>query len=230
VPFTLHTDASEQGLGAVLYQRQAGKMRVIGYGSRTLTPAERNYRLHSGKLEFLALKWAICEKFRDYLFYSQHFTVYTDNNPLTYIMTTAKLNAVGYRWVGELSDFRFDIKYRPGKVNVDADSLSRCPMDINNYITECTEELSSEIVKTTWEGTRAAEQKDVAWVAALNQVQEDRIESDAGEVLGKLSHDELQKAQRLDPAIGEIIRLKESHASVIKIMLAGAIFSLLGSV
>ncbi len=75
LPFTLHTDASEQGLGAVLYQRQAGKMRVIGYGSRTLTPAERNYRLHSGKLEFLALKWAICEKFRDYLFYAQHFTV-----------------------------------------------------------------------------------------------------------------------------------------------------------
>ncbi|KAL0163756.1 hypothetical protein M9458_039509, partial [Cirrhinus mrigala] len=214
LPFTLHTDASEKGLGAVLYQRQAGKMRVIGYGSRTLTPAERNYRLHSGKLEFLALKWAICEKFRDYLFYAQHFTVYTDNNPLTYIMSTAKLNAVGYRWVGELSDFRFDIKYRPGKVNVDADILSRCPLDINQYITECTEELSIEIVKTTWEGTKAVEQKDVAWVAALNQAQEEQLEGDAGEVLGKLSHDELRKAQRLDPAIGEIIRMKESNASI----------------
>ncbi len=214
LPFTLHTDASEQGLGAVLYQRQAGKMRVIGYGSRTLTPAERNYRLHSGKLEFLALKWAICEKFRDYLFYAQHFTVYTDNNPLTYIMSTAKLNAVGYRWVGELSDFRFDIKYRPGKMNVDADVLSRCPLDINQYITECTEELSSEIVKTTWEGTRAAEQKDVAWVAVLNQAQEDQLESDAGEVLGKLSHDELRKAQRLDPVICEIIKMKESNSSI----------------
>ena len=81
-PFTLHTDASEEGLGAVLYQRQDGKLRVIGYGSRTLTPAEKNYWLHSGKLEFLALKWSICEKFRDYLFYAPHFTVYTDNNPL----------------------------------------------------------------------------------------------------------------------------------------------------
>ncbi len=48
-----------------------------------------------GKLEFLALKWTICEKFWDYLFYAQHFTVYTDNNPLTYTMSTAKLNAVG---------------------------------------------------------------------------------------------------------------------------------------
>ncbi len=61
LPFVLHTDAS--GLGAVLYQRQGGKLRVIAYGSRTLTPAERNYNLHSGKLEFLALKWAISEKF-----------------------------------------------------------------------------------------------------------------------------------------------------------------------
>jgi len=108
LPFTLHTDACEKGLGAVLYQRQGGKLRVIAYGSRTLTPAEKNYCLHSGKLEFLALKWAICEKFRDYLFYAPEFTVYTDNNPLTYVMSTAKLNVTGHRWVGELADFRFN--------------------------------------------------------------------------------------------------------------------------
>ena len=55
-PYLLHTDASETGLGAVLYQEQDGLMRDIASGSRTLTPAERNYHLHSGKLEFLALK------------------------------------------------------------------------------------------------------------------------------------------------------------------------------
>lgn len=92
--YILHTDASNEGLGAVLYQRQDNKLRVIGYGSRTLTPAERNYHLHSGKLEFLALKWAICDKFRDYLCYAPTFTVYTDNNPLTYVLSTARLNAV----------------------------------------------------------------------------------------------------------------------------------------
>jgi len=59
-PFVLHTDASQEGLGAVLYQKQDGKMRVIGYGSQSLTKAEKNYFFHSGKLEFLALKWAVC--------------------------------------------------------------------------------------------------------------------------------------------------------------------------
>ena len=104
-PYVLHTDASENGLGAVLYQEQDDVLRVIAYGSRTLTPAEKNYHLHSGKLEFLALKWAICEQFRDYLYYSPSFVVYTDNNPLTWVLSTAKLNATGFRWIGELADF-----------------------------------------------------------------------------------------------------------------------------
>ena len=102
-PFVLHTDASQEGLGAILYQEQNGEMRVIGYGSRSLTPAERNYYLHSGKLEFLALKWAVCEQYRDYLYYAKSFTIFTDNNPLTYVLTSAKLNATGHRWVAEFS-------------------------------------------------------------------------------------------------------------------------------
>ena len=56
-PFIVHTDASQEGLGAALYQLQEGKMRIISLASRTLTPAERNYFMHSGKLEFLALKF-----------------------------------------------------------------------------------------------------------------------------------------------------------------------------
>uniref|UniRef100_A0AAQ6IVH8 Gypsy retrotransposon integrase-like protein 1 n=1 Tax=Anabas testudineus TaxID=64144 RepID=A0AAQ6IVH8_ANATE len=207
LPFTLHTDASDQGLGAVLYQSQKGKLRVIGYGSRTLTPAERNYHLHSGKLEFLALKWAVCDKFRDYLYYAPHFTIYTDNNPLTYIMSTAKLNAVGHRWVGELSDFRFDVKYRPGKSNVDADTLSRLPLDMEKYGMTCTEEFSDSAVRAMWDGSQTAKLKDVAWVAALNIASSDSCQHSH---LPTISHDDLVRAQREDETIGKVIELKRS--------------------
>ena len=115
LPFYMTCDACKDGLGAVLYQKQNGENRVISYASRTLTDTERNYHLHSGKLEFLALKWSITEKFHDFLKYGPTFTVYTDNNPLTYVLTSAKLNAVGLRWVSELADFNFVIKYRRGK-------------------------------------------------------------------------------------------------------------------
>ena len=208
-PFVLHTDASDKGLGAILYQHQDGKLRVVGYGSRTLTAAERNYHLHSGKLEFLALKWAVCEKFRDYLFYAPHFTIYTDNNPLTYVMTTAKLNAVGHRWVGELSDFRFDIKYRPGKSNIDADTLSRLPLDIEAYSESCTKECSEDVVCAVWDGSKVAKQKDVAWVAALN-ISSQADPSPPFDHLNTISHDELAEEQRADEAISELIKLKEA--------------------
>jgi len=117
---------------------QDGEIRVITYASRTLTPAEKNYHLHAGKLEFLALKWAITEQFCEYLYYAPKFTVYTDNNPWTYILTSAKLNATSLCWVGELADYRFQIKYSPGKSNNDADTLSRLLLDIEDYIQTCS--------------------------------------------------------------------------------------------
>jgi transposase InsO family protein len=123
-PFELHTDASQRGLGAVLYQKQGGKLRVISYASRGLSKTEKNYSAH--KLEFLALKWSVTEKFHDYL-YGNKFVVFTDNNPLTYILTTAKLDATGHRWLAALSAYDFEIHYRPGKKNTDADILSRLP-------------------------------------------------------------------------------------------------------
>lgn len=128
-PFELHTDASGLGLGAVLYQEQEGLPRVIAYASRGLTKAEQNYPAH--KLEFLALKWSVTDKFHDYL-YGHTFKILTDNNPLTYVLTTAKLDATGHRWLAALSVYNFTIDYRPGKSNADADSLSRLPTTISN--------------------------------------------------------------------------------------------------
>ncbi|KAL7882920.1 hypothetical protein SRHO_G00005780 [Serrasalmus rhombeus] len=121
LPFVLQTDASLAGLGAVLAQVQNGQEKVIAYASRGLSPAETRYPTH--KLEFLALKWEVTEKFYDHL-YGHKFSVLTDNNPLTYVMTSAKLDATGQRWVAKLSMFDFDVQYRQGGCNTNADGLS----------------------------------------------------------------------------------------------------------
>ena len=104
-----------------MYQVEEGKQRVIAYASWSLTRSERNYPVH--KLEFLALKWAITDKFHEYLYDSQ-FQVYMDNNLLTYVLTMVKLDATGHRWVAALSNYAFSIIYKPGKGHKDADALS----------------------------------------------------------------------------------------------------------
>ncbi len=72
----MHIDASGSGLGAVLYNVQDGQKGVIAFASRCLSKSERNYSAY--KLEYLALKWAVTEKFSHYLT-GAHFTVLTDN-------------------------------------------------------------------------------------------------------------------------------------------------------
>ena len=112
----------EDALCAVLYQEQEGMRSVISYASRGLNKAEKNYPSH--KREFIPLKLSICYKFKDYLD-GQRFTVLTDNSPVTYVLTTSKLDATGHRWLAALSTFNFENKYRSGKNNADADAFQR---------------------------------------------------------------------------------------------------------
>ena len=124
-PFKLHIAACDRGLGAILYQdKPDGQEKPISFANRSLSKAESNYPAH--KLGFLALKWAVTKRFHEYL-YGNEFTVYMDNNPLTYILMTAKMDATGHRWVTALAAYNFTLKYRPGKANIDADVLSRIP-------------------------------------------------------------------------------------------------------
>lgn len=72
------------------------------------------------------MKWAICDKFSHWL-RGHRFTVWTDNNPLKYILTKPSLDACEQRWVVKLAPFDFDIQYIPGPKNVVADALSHEP-------------------------------------------------------------------------------------------------------
>ena len=100
----LHTGASILGLGAVLYQEQDGVEKVISYVSWSLSKSKSKYPVD--KLEFLGLKWAITDQFHEYL-YGNTFNIYTDNNPLTYVLSTAKLDAMGHRWITGLANYNF---------------------------------------------------------------------------------------------------------------------------
>ena len=128
-PFKLHTNACTLGSGAILYQNQDGINCVIGYANRSLSKTEHKYPAH--KLEFLALKWAVMEQFHQYL-YGKHFVMYTDNNPLIYILTSAKLDATCHYWVAGLANYNFALNYHSGKINVGADALSHIPKGDND--------------------------------------------------------------------------------------------------
>ena len=73
-------------------------------------------------------------------FYGNKFTVLTDNNPLTYVLSKDKLDVIGYRWLSALASFDFDIIYRPGSANTDADVMSRHPDNVE------TDQISSESI------------------------------------------------------------------------------------
>ena len=127
-PFLLETDASGRGLEAVLSQKQTdGWYHLITYASCVMNETEQRY--HSNKQEFLALKWAIMEQFHEYLSpYGKNwneFVVRTDNNPLTYIFSSANLDAAGQWWVARLASYNFSLEYQKGKDNMVADFLSR---------------------------------------------------------------------------------------------------------
>ncbi len=132
--------------------------------------------------------------------------VYTDNNPLTFVLTTAELNATGHRWVAELADYNFTIRYRPGKNNSDADGLSRMPLDIEDYMQSCTAEASQDVISASMERVIAERRnpcRGVGWiqVSALSLVKD-------SETSQPLTPDQIRKAQEEDEILSRVIWYK----------------------
>ena len=145
-------DASRKGLGAVLSQKQAdGQYRPIAYASHVMNETEQSY--HSNKQEFLALKWVVMEQFHEYLSpYGKNrneFVVHTNNNPLTYIFSSANLDAAGQCWVARLTSYNFSLEYQKGKDNTVADFLSQ----MNKHLSE--EEVWEYLNKIPYPGVKA---------------------------------------------------------------------------
>ena len=128
--FTLETDASIDGIGAVLSQPQAdGCLHPVAFASRSLSPAERNYAITD--LETLAVVWAVTH-FRCSL-YGHSVTVYTDHSAVRAVLETPNPTGRHARWwtrVHGCGIKSVTIVYRPGKTNANADALSRNPVGV----------------------------------------------------------------------------------------------------
>ena len=212
-PFQLETDASKEGLGAVLLQElDDGQYHPVAFASRELKGGEPKY--HSSKLEFLALKWAVTEQFREYLQY-QPFTICTDNNPLTYILMTLNLDALGHHWVAALAGYNMKLEYLKGSDNKVADALSHILMQ------KLDEETVTELLSYAWNGsTPRAETANIHVIEEGECVDQEVIVQYTQIVkqhrnFRNLANQDWVKAQSGDPVIPQVIkwiqRPREDH-------------------
>ena len=147
------------------------------------------------------------EKFHEYL-YGSTFNVYTDNNPLTYVLTTAKLDAASHRWVASLANYNFRLHYRAGKTNIDADALSRISWS------ECMPNNSGTSLKVNAAAIRAIQEADLDQPACPIEAYSYDLHvigavQDSQQV-AQMTLDDWQQAQEVNPVLGIIIkRLRE---------------------
>ncbi|XP_046484824.1 uncharacterized protein [Neodiprion pinetum] len=124
--FVVTTDASGFAVGAILSQGKPGEDAPVAYASRVLNKHERNYS--TTEKEMVAIVYAI-KTFRPYL-YGRQFTLLTDHRPLVWVNSTNDPTSRVMRWRERLKEFQYKIQYKAGKINTNADALSRNPVDI----------------------------------------------------------------------------------------------------
>ena len=121
--FRVETDMSGHAIGGVLSQEQDGKQKPIAFLSRTMQPAERNYKIYNKEL--LAIVEALTKQ-RQYLLDAlETFKICMDHENLKYFQKPHKLNRRQARWYLKLQDYDFTLQHIPGKTDTKADILSK---------------------------------------------------------------------------------------------------------
>lgn len=124
-PFVITSDASNYAVGAVLSQGDIGKDKPIAYASRTLNKPEGNYS--TTEKELLAIIFAV-KTFRPYIF-GRKFKIVTDHRPLVWLFNVKDPGSRLIRWRLKLEEYDYEIVYKQGRLNSNADALSRCPVN-----------------------------------------------------------------------------------------------------
>ncbi|KAL6417766.1 hypothetical protein ACFW04_014363 [Cataglyphis niger] len=125
-PFVVTTDASGHAIGGILSQGPIGKDLPISYTSRLLNAAEKNYS--TIEKELLAIVYCV-NYFRPYL-YGRKFDLVTDHKPLIWLHSVKDPTSRLVRWRLKLAEYEYEVKYKAGKINANADALSRNPIHI----------------------------------------------------------------------------------------------------
>ena len=144
------------------------------------------------------------------MYYANELTVYSDNNPLSFVMSTAKLNATGMRWVSELADFNFKVKYRPGKGSQDCDYLSRNPVE-DKFSSTYTEETDLDNFKIFGNSISNVENNWLTVTAKQSKTLETYLNLKSDKELFKIDFETLKYEQLNDRIISPIFEAVSSQ-------------------
>lgn len=219
--FSIHTDASDSGIGAVLYQQQDNEWRVIQYSSRSLTKTEIKW--HTQEKEALAIIWA-CDKYRPYLI-GTSFDVMTDHASLEFLKKSEKGRLA--RWALKIAEYNPIIMHKSGKSNVAPDHLSRFPNTIADELEPEMEIPTVELLSIEGE-VYHAEDKSLSYSTTwdLSQLsdsikQEYLFDSQTKDIISYLELDDNKKALTINHLKYKLYSFNKDRLIMRKLVISG---------
>jgi len=199
-PYILDTDASSCAAGSVLSQVIDGKERVIAYYSKTFQKSEVNYCIT--RRELLAIILSV-KHFHNYL-YGSKVLIRTDHGALSWLLKFKNPEGQLARWIELLSEYDFKIQFRPGRLNNNADGMSRLPCGNCGH---CQKKQNFENAQNVKEEETISLIRKMKLRSDTNSDDNDSVEESvpASQWVQSKSPDELKDAQQKDPSIKPVL-------------------------